>query len=44
MHFPGGMTLVVRFDPVPAPLDAAIVNLGQEFERALRASAPGAGR
>jgi CubicO group peptidase (beta-lactamase class C family) len=38
LHFPSGMTLVVRFEPAPAPLDGAIVNLGQEFERALRAA------
>jgi CubicO group peptidase (beta-lactamase class C family)/peptidoglycan/LPS O-acetylase OafA/YrhL len=36
-HFPSGMTLVVRFEPGPG--DAAVVNLGQELERALRAAA-----
>ena len=36
-HFPSGMTLVVRFEPAPG--DTAVVNLGQELERALRASA-----
>jgi CubicO group peptidase (beta-lactamase class C family) len=35
-HFPSGLTLVVRFDPVPAPLDDAIVSLGQALEEALR--------
>ena len=43
MRFPSGMTLVMRFEPAPAPLDAAIVSLGHELERALRAAAP-AGR
>lgn len=38
MRFPSGMTLVVRFEPAPAPMDAAIVNLGHELERALRAA------
>jgi hypothetical protein len=32
---------VVRFDPAPPPLDAAIVTLGQELERALRAATSG---
>lgn len=40
VRFPSGMTLIARFEPVPAPLEVAIVNLGQEFERALRAATP----
>jgi CubicO group peptidase (beta-lactamase class C family) len=40
MHFPSGMTLVVRFEPAPTPLDAAIVNLGHELEQALRTATP----
>src|SRR5581483_9208320 len=35
-HFPSGLTLVVRFEPVPAPLDESIVSLGHAFEAALR--------
>ena len=43
MRFPSGMTLVVRFEPAPAPLDAAIVNLGYELERALRTATSAGG-
>jgi peptidoglycan/LPS O-acetylase OafA/YrhL len=41
MRFPSGMTMVVRFEPAPDPLDAAILDLGHELERALRGSATG---
>jgi CubicO group peptidase (beta-lactamase class C family) len=38
LRFPSGLTLIVRFDRVPEPIDAAVVTLGQEIEKALRAA------
>jgi CubicO group peptidase (beta-lactamase class C family)/peptidoglycan/LPS O-acetylase OafA/YrhL len=39
LHFPSGMSLVVRIDLTPVPGDAVVVTLGHELQRALRAVA-----